>query len=70
MIGLDALDELVNKFADEMKRKLLAKYNEGRSGWDDERWTPGEIRSALLEHAVKGDPVDVANFCAFLWNRQ
>lgn len=66
-----ALDELVDQFAAAMKAKLRrAGVEKGRSGWDDPKWTPEEIKAALLAHVDKGDPVDVANFAAFWWNRQ
>jgi len=28
-----------------------------------------QVRERLLEHVDKGDPVDVANFAAFRWNK-
>jgi hypothetical protein len=68
---LHALNALVDKFAAAMKAKLLrAAIEKGRSGWDDPSWTPDEIKAALLAHVEKGDPIDVANFAAFWWNRQ
>jgi hypothetical protein len=69
-VDFEALDALVDKFAAEMKRKLRrAAIEKGRSGWDDPAWHPGSIKSALLAHVEKGDPVDVANFAAFWWNK-
>lgn len=64
-----ALNALVDAFSEAMKAKLKEKLKTGRGGWDDERWTPEMIMKALKEHVDKGDPVDIANFCAFLWNR-
>jgi hypothetical protein len=59
---------LVVRFARAMAKKLLAaekKY--GYSiGWSSPDWMD-ECRARLLEHVAKGDPVDVANYCAFLW---
>ncbi|SNS15958.1 hypothetical protein SAMN04488503_2988 [Humidesulfovibrio mexicanus] len=60
---------LVRRFAEALAKKLLAseiKYGYG-NGWKD----PGcveELRGKLAEHVAKGDPVDVAAFCAMLWH--
>lgn len=67
---LEALDALVDAFALAMKRKLRrAALDKGRSGWDDPSWSFDAMRSSLFSHLCKGDPIDVANFAAFLWNR-
>jgi len=70
---IQALDLLVDSFAAEMKEKLHAKAMEGFHGWDspDDFPTQGLV-DALKEHAAEEslDPVDVANFCAMIWNRQ
>lgn len=66
-----ALDTLVDQFAAAMKAKLRrAALERGRSGWDDPAWSVDDVRAALLQHVEKGDPVDVANFAAFWWNKQ
>lgn len=60
---------LVVRFARAMAKKLLAaevKYGY-TDGWRTEDWMD-ECRAKLLEHIAKGDPVDVANYCAFLWH--
>lgn len=68
--GFKLLDALVDKFAAAMKSKLRrAATEKGRGGWDDPAWSIDEIKAALLAHVDKGDPVDVANFAAFWWNR-
>lgn len=59
-------DEAVSKFASAMKDKLAQKRNEGRGGW--ETMTSEQLSSMLVGHVLKGDPVDVANFCMMLWN--
>lgn len=78
-----ALDALVDDFADAMKAKLRKKFLEGKEGWDDPEWPLHVIQADLIEHAgvemhttgvtLKGhevlDPVDIANFAAFWWNR-
>lgn len=67
---LAALDKLVNAFAKEMKKKLKRKALEGYYGWDSPDWTPEQVMESLRAHLDKGDPVDIANFAAFLWNKQ
>ena len=64
-----ALERLVDEFAKEMKKKLLLKLSQGYSGWDNLNWTLEQIQNNTLNVLEKGDPVDVANFCAFWWNR-
>ena len=69
-------DELgVFRFSNAMNKKLAQKREEGRGGWNRE---PGggygtgipRLRRMLLEHIEKGDPVDIANFCMMIWNRE
>jgi len=63
-------DFFVDQFAEEMKRKLDKKREEGRSGWADKKDCPHDNLVKLLrEHSSKGDPVDVANFAMMLWAR-
>lgn len=59
-------DIAVNKFANVMKDKLAQKRKEGRGGWQD--MSADELSAMLHNHVLKGDPVDVANFCMMLWN--
>ena len=67
---MEALDALVDAFAKEMKLKLHRKAMEGKFGWDDPNWSFEDLKSQLIKHADRGaDPVDVANFAAFWWNR-
>ena len=67
-----ALDACVDAFSEDMKRKLVKKFLEGKSGWDDPGWTKEQIMKSLKEHIDKDneDMIDVANFAMFLWNRQ
>lgn len=61
--------DLANRFSAAMAEKLLAaqrKYGYS-DGWADPSWMD-ECRAKLLEHVAKGDPRDVANYCAFLWS--
>lgn len=55
----------VDKLAEAMKAKLAKKRAQGYGGW--EGCDPVHLSTLLVEHIVKGDPVDVANFCAFLF---
>lgn len=60
---------LVQRFANAMALKLLcAQRKYGYSdGWMSPDWMD-ECRAKMLEHISKGDPRDVANYCAFLWH--
>lgn len=63
-------DVAVDAFAAAMKSKLARKRNEGRDGWQDKTQCSQDRLSDLLrQHAGKGDPVDVANFCMMLYQR-
>ncbi|MES2685717.1 MAG: hypothetical protein V4706_02785 [Pseudomonadota bacterium] len=60
---------LVVRFARALARKLLVaekKYGH-TDGWAKDDWLD-ECRRQLLDHVDKGDPVDVAAYCAFLWH--
>jgi len=61
--------DLINRFARAMIQKMeLAeeKYGHGDS-WADGNWME-ECRAELRKHLDKGDPLDVALYCAFLWH--
>ncbi len=49
-----------------MNTKLARARAKGRSGWGSPECTQQHLSNLLREHVEKGDPVDVANFCAFL----
>ena len=61
-------DELVDQFATALKEKLRkAEEKYGfEDGWLEEDWEETCQRD-FLEHVFKGDPLDVAAYCAFLW---
>lgn len=59
---------LVNGFAWALAEKLAkaqAKYGY-TDGWRRDDWE-AECRASLMEHIAKGDPRDVAAYCAFMW---
>lgn len=59
-IAVDALAAL-------MKAKLAKQRAKGYGGWNDKAQCNQQHLSSLLRnHVDKGDPVDVANFCAML----
>lgn len=60
---------LVKRFAEALAHKLYdaeKKYGYD-NGWSGSAWE-GECRERLYEHVQKGDPLDVANYCAFMWH--
>lgn len=58
-------DAAIDRFAIELKKKLAKARDKGRGGW--QTCPPTDLSRMLREHVEKGDPRDVANFCAFLW---
>lgn len=64
-------DQAVDLFSAAMRQKLAISRHKGRGGWQDhQECSQHDLSRLLLGHIEKGDPVDVANFCCFLWNRQ
>ena len=59
-------DAAVDALAATMKAKLAKQRAKGYGGWDTPEFTQQRLSDMLREHVDKGDPVDVANFCAFL----
>jgi hypothetical protein len=60
--------QLVQLFAEELARKLRSaegKYGYA-DGWLHQDWE-AECREHLVQHLKKGDPRDVAIYCAFMW---
>lgn len=58
---------MLSEFRRALARKMLAKKEDGKGGWDNPDWMD-ECRQALAAHIVKGDPLDVGLFAAFLWH--
>lgn len=63
----DPLETLVAGFAKALLAKLKLSRANGRSGWDAPDWED-ECRAGLIKHIDKGDPRDVAAYCAFMWH--
>jgi len=59
-------DAAVDALAATMKAKLAKQRAKGYSGWGTPECTQQRLSDMLRAHVDKGDPVDVANFCAFL----
>ncbi|NKJ34140.1 hypothetical protein [Rhizobium sp. SG570] len=60
----------VDRFANAMKAKLAKKRAEGYGGWDDpDECTIEHLSKLLIRHALKGDPIDVANFAMMIHQR-
>lgn len=62
---------LINRFAFALACKLAkAEVKYGYTdGWRDEEWE-AECRAQLVAHIAKGDPLDVAAYCAFMFHHQ
>jgi hypothetical protein len=64
-------DVAVDRFAVAMKAKLAKARDKGRGGWDNpDVCSLADLSEALRGHVEKGDPVDVANFCMMLQQRE
>jgi hypothetical protein len=63
--------DLVRRFMSALAGKLAnAERKYGYSiGWMSEDWLD-ECRAKLRHHVEKGDPRDVAAYCAFLWHHR
>ena len=61
--------DLVARFAEALAAKLhKAEKKYGYSnGWLDDDWQR-LCATKLVEHVQKGDPRDVAAYCAFMWH--
>lgn len=62
--------DLVARFATALAEKLHKaekKYGYDNGWKEDESWRD-ECAEKLLDHVVKGDPRDVAAYCAFMWH--
>lgn len=55
-------EQALNNFLDVMKDKLNSS---GRTGWQS--MTQAQLSKSMLDCVVKGDPVDVANYCMMLY---
>lgn len=65
------MDDLaVASYAQAMSTKLALARHKGRGGWQDRLdYDYTRLCRDLLDHVVKGDPVDVGNFAMFLYHR-
>lgn len=59
----------VDKLSVAMNAKLALQRSKGFGGWYTAECTQQRLSDMLRSHVDKGDPVDVANFCAFLLAR-
>jgi hypothetical protein len=63
----DPLSDLVGRFSMALLKKLRLAQANGRSGWELDDWEK-QCQQGLLHHVEKGDPRDVAAYCAFMWH--
>lgn len=64
-IDNDAVDQLALM----MKKKLAEKRAQGSGGWSDEDCPLTSLSRLLVRAVMRGDPVDVANYAAFIQAR-
>ena len=65
----DPLEDLVTRFSAALLEKLKAareKYGYRGELWRESDWEQ-DCQQGLLNHLAKGDPRDVAAYCAFMW---
>ena len=63
-------DLAVDCFAAAMKAKLAKKRRDGKRGWKNKNAiSANELSQMLMDHVLKGDPVDVANLAMMLHQR-
>lgn len=68
--GMHPDDIGVDRFSDAMKAKLAKKRAEGRGGWDNrDECTAEHLSYLLVQHIIKGDPLDVGNLAMMLHQR-
>lgn len=63
------LDFLVRRFSAALFAKLLAAEEKHgwKGAWHKDDWGD-QVAAELLRHVGKGDPLDVAAYCAFAWH--
>lgn len=68
----DEYDDLVDAIAVQMKERLRARKKEGWCGWKRDWFDEDEIRKRLYNQSRRKqlDPVDIANYAAFLFYKQ
>lgn len=72
-VELFAMVVLVDDFAFVMRKRLQEKQRQGFYGWDDPGWEPSHIKQRIRDILDRDGPsmaIDLANFAAFLWNRE
>jgi hypothetical protein len=65
----DPLEDLVHRFSTALLAKLRHAHEKYgfNNEWAEDGWE-AECQESLLKHLAKGDPRDVAAYCAFLWH--
>jgi hypothetical protein len=66
-VATDPLSDLVARFSAALLEKLRSADTKGRHGWAEDDWREA-CQRGLTNRVAKGDPRDVAAYCAFLWH--
>lgn len=65
-----SIQKLMREFGQELADKAAKaqqKYGYGADTWRDDKGWEQECNEGLQSHILKGDPRDVAVYCAFMW---
>jgi len=60
------LDEMVDAFAERMKRELHVGFHKGKRSWKDETFREHFMRR-LIVHAAEGRMIKAASYAAVIW---
>lgn len=64
LFDVDPLEEMVDKFRDDLLERLRLRSREGKSGWEKNDWGDHCINS-MIQSAIEADPLDTAGYAAF-----
>lgn len=69
---LRALANCVQEFKTNVFNRLKEKYKKGYCGWDNPNWELESIENFLRVELSKKklNPIDIAAYAMFLWNRE
>lgn len=68
----EALSDCAEDFMNSVRYRVLEKFEAGYSGWSNPIFPTNDIKLFIKNELQKEelDPIDIAAFAMFLWNRQ